>query len=238
MSPKHLGQLWTTFSLFLIYYATNSYIVTQGGQPILDAKLVLDAKFPAAAVGIAVCTVMLFLASLVGWRYARGTTGSWHQRIPVVGLKGLGTGSIEGMIYQGTMAVLLALLPLVAILHFWDMVLGVKIVHSAADPVRVGLWDWGWLAQHGWDNPAQICSNNFGDADCKTPATFLPGFEPTLFAVLTALAVAMFVLHWWAVFLGGNPAEKPSLPIAKPAATARPFPRRPAGKSRSRAPKA
>lgn len=187
MSRANLTALWASLGLFLVYYAVNSYIRTQGGEPILDAKLVVSGRTPAAVVGIVVCSVTLLLVALVGRRYARHPRSGheWHRRLPVVGLKGLNTGSTDGQVYQAASLVVFLGLPLIALVHFWRVMLNSPVVSNTTQ-LPLSLWDLGaFLAQP--NNPAKICTDA-GNPEC---VTYLPGLEPTLLLVVTLAAVAM-----------------------------------------------
>jgi hypothetical protein len=72
VNREHYGQLWAGVSLFLLYYALNTWIVTQGGNEIFDAKLVMSNRVPAAVVGIAVCGALIAVASSFGLLFGLG----------------------------------------------------------------------------------------------------------------------------------------------------------------------
>jgi hypothetical protein len=59
MSPEQIGKVWTVLGLFLLYYVLNTWIVTQGGQEIFDAKLVMSYRIPAAMWGIPIACVLI-----------------------------------------------------------------------------------------------------------------------------------------------------------------------------------
>jgi hypothetical protein len=204
MKPSHLTTLWTGLALFLVYYAINTIIRTQGGEPVLDAKLILEGRATAALIGLVICSLMLILVAAVAWLYAvRVESAHWHQRLPVVGLKGVDTTDVIAQIYLLTVLVIFELLPIYALGHFWHLVIDTKIVTTGANSIEVGLWDWGVLVTRGVNNPARLCSLA---TDCGTSASFLPGFEPTALAVATALALAAFGAHIVAVFFTRKPS--------------------------------
>ncbi len=203
MTQQQLSKIWTVVGLFLLYYALNTWIVVQGGQEIFGAKLIVGNRVPAAMWGIPVTCLVLFVSSLVGLRYAQRTApGNWHDRIPIVGFESIVTNSPEGKVYQAVMLFLLSLLPAAVLIHFWRIFNSAKVVTTDDPPRPVGsIWDWSALTK--LDDPARICTdliNVGGKMTCEKNATLLPGLEPTLFAVLTAVAVLVLAIHWHAVF--------------------------------------
>jgi hypothetical protein len=118
----------------------NSWLVSQGGSEVFGLKLVVASKVPAAVVAIPVCSVLLLIVSLVGLRYARLTGIAWHAKIPVVGFETLDTNSKDGRVYQAAMLFLLCILPCAALVHFWDVMLGAKIVSTAPPAVIDSIW--------------------------------------------------------------------------------------------------
>ncbi len=202
MTPQQIGKFWTTLSVVLTYYAINSWIVTQGGNEVFGTKLVVSGRVPAALIAIPVCTILLIVASLVGWAYARRSTKPhWHGRIPIVGFDDIETGKFEGRIYQASMLVLLVLVPVVSLVHFWLIVLRARIV-TTQEPAQTvaSIWDW---SHFGWDDPARICSDfHPSPIACEHNSTVLPGFEPTVLALLTGISLVAVLLHLFAVFRG------------------------------------
>jgi hypothetical protein len=201
MTPAQIGKVWTAAGLALLYYAMNSWLVSQGGSEVFGLKLVVASRVPAAVVAIPVCTFLLLIVSLVGLRYARLTGIAWHAKIPVVGFETLNTGSKDGRVYQAAMLFLLCILPFAAIAHFWDVMLSAKIVSTATPPAVIeSIWHWTPVGQ--WNDPARICTI-FRDKDlaCEGNITIVPGIEPMAFAGLTFLAAAALIAFLGAVFV-------------------------------------
>jgi hypothetical protein len=203
MTLAQVSKVWTAVGLFLLYYVLNTWIVTQGGQEIFGAKLIVTGRIPAAMFGIPVGSLLLLLTSLIGLHYAHRTGPEWHTRIPIVGFETIDTGSREGKFYQATMLGLLSLLPLAALVHFWRLFNDAKVVTTGNPPRDISsIWDWSPL-KTSWDDPARICTNYFVEnakITCEKNATILPGLEPTVFALITLAAVIVMVMHWRAVF--------------------------------------
>jgi multisubunit Na+/H+ antiporter MnhC subunit len=70
MTPQQISKVWTVISLVLLYYALNTYLVTQGGNEIFGTKLIVTSRIPAAMMGIPICSALLLVSSLIGIDYA------------------------------------------------------------------------------------------------------------------------------------------------------------------------
>jgi hypothetical protein len=205
MTPLQMSKVWSVVSLFLLYYALNSYLVTQGGETIFGATLIMKSRVPAGFLAIPICSVLLLMASLIGIVFAGRTGPRWADRIPLVGFEQLDTTKAEAKVYQVVMLILLSLIPALTLIHFWQVAADAQLVTTAPKPVRIpgGMWDWRALTS--WNNPADICSEvkeRDGSIVCEGRTTILPGFEPTLFAALTGMAV-LAMLAFWSVILTG-----------------------------------
>lgn len=201
MTPPQIGKVWTAAGLALLYYAMNSWLVSQGGSEVFGLKLVVASRVPAAMVAIPVCAILLLIVSLVGLRYAKLTGIAWHEKIPVVGFETLNSGSKDGRVYQAAMLFFICIIPTAAIVHFWDVMLGAKIVSTAKPPAVIeSIWQWTPFGQ--WSDPARICTI-FRDTDmsCEGNITIVPGIEPMVFALLTFAAVAALIAFLGAVFV-------------------------------------
>lgn len=205
MTPQQLGKVWTVLGALLAYYAVNSWIVSQGGNEIFGAKLVLSSRVPAAMMAIPICSVLLILTSWIGWLYARRTGNHWHERIPIVGFENLQTKSGEGRVYQGGMLALFSLLPALAFIHFWWVFAAADVVTKADQTKQITSNMWSWSALTSWSDPARICTDYIPSSPipCSGNATLLPFVEPVAFAILTLLALAALACHWRAVFADG-----------------------------------
>jgi hypothetical protein len=197
MTQPQIGKVWLIVSALLLYYSLNSWIVSQGGNEIFGAKLIVSNKVLAAMIAIPICAVLLTLASSIGACFARRGRARWHERIPTVGFDVIDTGSTEGRIYQGAMLAVFSLVLAAAMAYFWVRFLSATVMLNDGSRVVIGsVWDWSRSA--GWNDPARICSDfNRGLADpCIGNATVLPGLEP---AVLTIMAALALLWHWHAV---------------------------------------
>jgi len=195
---EHYGQLWAGVSLFLLYYALNTWIVTQGGNEIFDAKLVMSNRVPAAVVGIAVCGVLIAVASTFGVLFAAGGR-QWNDRIHVIWLKGLRTDTRSGKGYLSGVFFVVTALPALAMLHFWRLMLLAPVMDRDGNR-QTDVFDWT-PTRRTFNDPARICSDWMGGADpCSGNATFFPGLEPLLLGTVTAIAAATLLLNVAVVF--------------------------------------
>lgn len=202
MSEQQISKIWTVIGLFLLYYVLNTWIVTQGGQEIFGAKLIVSSKAPAAMWGIPIACLALLANSLVGIHHAMRTGPSWSDRLPLVGFEKISRSSREGKVYQGSMLVLLSLVPAIALIHFWRLFVLSHVVTTQNPPQPVDSV-WSWSALTTLNDPARICTDlnsDGGTLHCLNNATLLPGLEPTIFAVLTAATAVVVFRHWRAVF--------------------------------------
>lgn len=207
MSIGQLAKLWTALSVFVLYYAVNSWLVSQGGKPILDANLIVEDRVPAAVAGIFICSTMLAVAATIGWIYAKRVERSagmadgpsWAGRVPVVFFDELDLSDTIAQAYQGIMLVLTILVPCISLVHFWNRMLGASIYTTGNSPIKVDTWDFGvTLAQ--WNDPARICSAYDVQDGCVGGGTFLPGVEPLFLAVVCIVALLACVRQLFAVF--------------------------------------
>jgi hypothetical protein len=217
MTPPQMSKVWSAVSLLLLYYALNAYLVTQGGEPVFGASLIMKTRVPAAFLAIPICSLLLLLGSLIGIVYARRNGPRWADRIPLVGFEQLNAATPEAKVYQGVMLVLLTLLPAIALVHFWQVAGSAPLVTTAPRPVDVpgGMWDWRGLTS--LDNPASICSSISGPEDnrqCDGRTTILPGLEPMIFAAFTLAAFCVTLKFWWTVCASTTPPPADSHPLA------------------------
>lgn len=213
MTPLQMSKVWSVVSLFLLYYALNSYLVTQGGETIFGATLIMKSRVPAGFLAIPICSCLLLMASIIGIVFARRNGPRWADRIPLVGFEQLDNTKGEAKVYQAVMLVLLSLVPALTLIHFWGVAADAKLVTTAPQPVRIpgGMWDWNALTS--LNNPASICSSIVEKGTsivCEGRTTILPGLEPTIFAVLTGAAVCAMLAFWWVVVFGAKAPQTDS----------------------------
>jgi hypothetical protein len=198
---QQISKIWTAVSLFMLYYALNTYLVVQGGAAIFGATLIASNRVPAAMVGIPICSLLLIVASLVGIDHSGKTGPSWSDRIPLVGFESIEPSTREAKIYQGAMLFLLSVLPVVSIIHFWTVIWDANLVTTENPPEPItSIWSWNALVS--LNDPARICTvfHRTPSVSCEGNITILPGLEPTLFAIVTLLAFGAVVWFWTSIF--------------------------------------
>lgn len=200
MTLTQLSKLWTVVGLASLLYALNSWVSTQGGAEIFDAKLLTSGRVPIALTAIPICSVLLALAAAIGTVYAQRASGSWHARIPIVGFETLDTGSAEGRWYQAATLVGLTLLPLAALVHFWLVAGGAQVVTTGGEPRLLnGIWDWSGLER--WNDPARACTDlQPGAIACSGGVTILPGPQPAVYGALSLASFVIVLRQWIAIF--------------------------------------
>jgi hypothetical protein len=219
MTSQQISKVWTVLSLALLYYALNTYLLTQGGAPIFGATLIVSNRIPAAMTAIPICSTLLLLCSLIGMDYARKGSSNWADRIPLVGFEEIDSAAREAKFYQGTMLGVLSVLPVIALIHFW-IVFSEAYAVTTKNPPAVIPSIWSWSALTSLNDPARVCNvfhlqqSAVGAAlsiSCEGTNTLLPGLEPTFFAIVTLAAATVTALFWWHVFrpgsLGGGPEK-------------------------------
>lgn len=198
MNVAQLSKLWLVVGTLLLFYALNSWIVTQGGDPIFSGSVISKDRAPAAVVAIPVGSILLALASAVGWLHATRASGKWHSRIPIAFFETLDMNRLEARVYQASMLVALSLVPTLALVHFWSIFVTEAVVFRDGSVARSGgVLQWAKLTT--LDNPAVICSR-FDEGVCEGDATILPGLEAAVFALLSLAASVLLAGHWAAVF--------------------------------------
>jgi succinate dehydrogenase hydrophobic anchor subunit len=207
MTQDQIRKLWFAVGAVLLYYAANTWLVTQGGEEVFGLKLVTRRRAPAALVGIGICTCLLIICSVAARLFARRSaianseSSSWADRIPVAIFDRIDAASVEGRVYQGLMFFFLSIFPLIALAHFWDIVADAPIrIDEGTDGLgakaRIGKYLWNWSEYHGIGNYAQICSNVDESRGCQNYSTIWPGLSAWLLMALTAAALVAAISHW------------------------------------------
>lgn len=199
MNAAHLTRLWTAVGLLLLFYALNSWIAGQGGQPILDAKLIVNEPVTSALIALVICPPLLVVLCWVGILFARlpDTGTGWHQRLPVIGLPGLLTGSIEGRLYQAFFLLVMIGLPCAALIYFLTQVLSARVFQQPGgaelgvlDPVDLHtLWSGAY-----WDDGYRL-----GESLEKS-VTWFPVVEPIVIGIILLITTAHVIAFLWNLF--------------------------------------
>lgn len=199
MTKEHLTTLWKWLCVGCFAYVVGSVITIQGGVDIFGAKFLADAKKDGVAVigyfsvivGSFLMCVALTIAILYAWRHGR----AWHERIPVVVLDGLKTGSIEGRIFQLAVVLMLIIVPLAGIGRSMIVANEGTICEQTApgvSPIHYPGGQWrlinlpssqSQLRLMAMETPPGICGGHGVEISWYTPILFgaMPGVVVTLF---------------------------------------------------------
>jgi len=128
MSTEHLCKLWGVLGALLAFYASNAWIISQGGNPIFDVDLIEDGPGVGSLVAIPICGVLTIVVSRIGTTYARQRgTEAWHAKLPVVWLEGLDTSTQGGRWYQCFFLTAFVIMPSLSLAHFGRKVLDAPV---------------------------------------------------------------------------------------------------------------
>jgi hypothetical protein len=108
------------------------------------------------------------------------------------------------------MLVTLSVLPILSLIHFWDLFLGAHVLIK--NPPSLVQSIWAWSALTSFNDPACVVESDISsmqtNLSCLGKITIFPGLEPAAFLVLTLAAMGATFLFWWFVFY------KPATPSA------------------------
>ncbi|GHG25280.1 hypothetical protein [Paracoccus aerius] len=200
MTAAHYSRLWLAVGLVLVFYSLNSWIAGQGGKPIFNIELVDDRPVASALIALPICTLLLTLLCRIGVCFAKASprARSWHERMPLVGLDGVRTGSPEGRLYQGFFLLIFVGLPSAALVYFADRVRKAKVFDTLNgcddmtpfDAVPLSMI----LSRPYWDDRFRL-GRSLEDA-----VTWFPILEPIVLAILVALALVNVVRLLYVLF--------------------------------------
>jgi hypothetical protein len=234
MDRRALTAIWTVLSLAAVYYALNTYLVSQGlntifGSPILDSR-----PIPSAVFGLVVVPFLLIFAGFVGALYAWRHGTHWHERIPTPFLKHLNTASREGKIFQAFVLIIAIGAPIGSVVHFWDKVNCSSCIFDTTNPPKrcpedapppvcnryLPMVKSIWAFQDslssdryriGVDSGKDFGGTNGG-------VTFVPGLYPVFLLILSVLALASTAWFVFLIFHGPlrHPAKSSGVPRTHP----------------------
>lgn len=195
MPTDDVAKLWKAVSLFLLLLVANTWIHTQGGQPIFDVKLIHTSRVGSALFCLIIGSVILSIAAILGRNYAQRIAGRWEQKIPLLWISAIEPGARLARWYQGTVLTFLVAVPAAGLAHFAGIVNAGTLCHRASQTPLLSASLWARL-------PASFKDTYRIGADeaCKGGVTFVPFFEPLLIAALLISAVVLTLAHLHAVF--------------------------------------
>jgi hypothetical protein len=196
MSGEQLTRIWGILALLLLFYVSNTWLSSQGAQPILDVELLDPRRVAGALMALVVCPPLLALTATIGDIYrSRHADGRFWQAVPVPGIGSLDPIAGEARAYIFAEIFLVYILPILSFAHFGRIVLGADV--CANEPHSPGLSVWSipdlWQLNSGyrldgWDAAAM---------KCNTGVTFWPLVGPILMIAWVAGSVVCVVRHLW-----------------------------------------
>lgn len=212
MTRDHLTTLWKWFSLGCFAYVVGSVITIQGGVDIFGAKLLASAEkdglpvigYFAVAVGSFLMNLELLVAIVFAWRHGR----AWHERIPVLMLDGLKTGSIEGRAFQFTVVFVLVLVPIYGIgrsmvLANEGVICEQTLPGAAAKHYPGG--QWRLIKLPPAENQLRLMASDTAPGVCSGGGVEISWYTPLVFGLLPLVLVIQFAT--WIFLLLRRPAQ-------------------------------
>jgi hypothetical protein len=218
MDKKALTAIWTGLSLAAVYYAINTYLVSQGMSTIFGTPVVDVRPIPSALFGLIIVPSILIPSGLVGALHAWRHGSQWHERIPTVFLKKLDTASMEGKVYQVVVLIIVLVVPTVAVLHFWDKINCSDCIFDTNNsgqrcsaqipstechkelPMLKSIWEFQDNSKSDRYRLGVDAGKDFGDKNGGV--SFVPGLTPLLLLAMNALSLASNLWFLFLVFHG------------------------------------
>ena len=196
MTQEQLSKLWSAIGALLLYYTLNSYLATQGAEPVFPAPLLTKAREPIAIFAILIGAPLLFLVASVGRVFASRAAGPSLGRIPVLWFDKIDSDSPEGRWYQRLALTAFTMLPALSFLHFFRILTTADV--CASFPTAHKTTAWSLTAFTTLNDPARLGGLLTRDPApphemmCQGGVTFFPLVEPLALLLLIVCA-------YWAV---------------------------------------
>lgn len=226
MNKEHLTRIWQWASITGVLFVVASVVSVQGGSSFLG-KLLGDAAGDASAnrpaMGYFAAIVggaLLLVASSALALHAMRHGDRWHERVPVVWLEGLRTGTWDGGLFQVAVLLLFLGLPVLGI--------GKAIeVAEAGDVCELDTTRFYKGSETTLLAPPRSISGNqmrlrregAGQTPCRDGIELLPRFgTPALVYGFPFLGGGMAIFALWAIFVrGAMPKHDERDEVASPA---------------------
>lgn len=202
MTQKSYVQLWSALILFLLGYTLNVWLYLQGAKPFFSPALFHEQRAGVAIIALIVIPVAHALSHHVASRHAVQFGNYWTTRLPIVFVDGLFERSRDAKIYQGSIIVLVVLLPFFAMFHISSAVIDMsKPLYCRAvedgnfEKQDGGIWQLAPDAK--FDDDCRIgydpgSSQKAGDeVKALHGVTFFPVVEPLVIIVLFFIDLAL-----------------------------------------------
>jgi hypothetical protein len=202
VSDTHLARLWAFCGCLALYLSVNSWLVSQGGWPILDIGLIHPGRWSAAVLALWFVPLLLCFMAVIGLCYARARRhGPVIGRWPVLCAPDFEPGRRSASLWQGLVLGALLAFPAGACLHFWVRLHRMVIVNTG-DPAAATLTIWTKIRS------SQAGSRAFRIADYETLSngtrkligtSYVPWFETWILIGFHGLTAAL--LLWYLAVL-------------------------------------
>jgi len=188
-----------------------------GGVDIFGAKLLASAEkdglpvigYFAVAVGSFLMILALLVLIVFGFRHGR----VWHERIPVLMLDGLKTGSREGRAFQLAVVLVLVLVPIYGIGR--SMVVANEGVICEQTPPGAAAkhypgGQWRLINLPSAENQLRLMASDTAAGVCGDGGVEISWYTPLVFGLLPLFVVILFAT--WIFLLLRRPAQEPTSP--------------------------
>jgi hypothetical protein len=212
MTQAHLSKLFGAVGLVLLVVAVNTWLASQGANPILSIPLLSRERPAMAFLGLALVSLLLGLTCSVGLLHARRYGNGWASRSPVVWLDGLNVASPEGTAFQAAVLFLFIAVPVAAAIHFADIVWTSKlcVLGSKDAPVLVSQsWFSGF---EGTSKQIRLVADLGENEECNNGIQVFPPWEFLFVAALAVCALSyatLFMLTVVGLLFGGHRTRPP-----------------------------
>lgn len=187
MTNAQLNKLWTTISCFVLIFSVDSWMRTQGIEPIFGSKLPHSQRIASAVFGYLVTSISMFFQFYVAKIYSLRQSGSFLSRLPIAFFKSLNMDQSESKFYQLFMYFFMYIVPFFALIHFFSIITkGSYHVYNdcCSNIINVSYSVWKWPEKY-------ILDEGFRLGSCDG-ISFFPVIEPLLLAIM---GIANIVLN-------------------------------------------
>jgi len=188
-----LTTIWSSLSVFLVYYSLDSWLASQGQKPLFS-RIIDERASIAAFFGIPVGSVLLFLSIWMLFSYMKHFhNNTWDSKYPLFSNLELNTGTRECKIFQGFCIFIFLVIPLAAQVHFMNKFLdGTAMIRDTKTPISIyTLYSPLIFFQEGAD------IFRYGE---KEGVAFFPLYQPILYISIQSFVLFLFVTYITSLF--------------------------------------
>lgn len=194
-TKNSLTTIWSSLSVFLVFYSLDSWLATQGQKPLFS-RIIDERPSIAALFGIPVGSVLLLLSIWMLFSYMKHFhRDTWDSKYPLFSNLELNTGTRESKIFQGFCLFIFLIIPIAAQVHFMNKFLGgTAIFKDNCASVSVSIYK-------------LYCPTIFFQKGCDIfrygeieGVTFFPLYQPVLYVSIQSFVLYLFVSYLTALF--------------------------------------